>query len=105
MKPRFLACLIIFLTAASDRSSNGDGASGESFSGASAALSSFSLSLTCSVFALVAIHQAPETRSCRMRPPHLQRIRSYSKRDAGCSNRHPAYHFVWSVILSENRYL
>jgi hypothetical protein len=27
-------------------------------------LSSFSLSLTCSVFALVAIHQAPETRSC-----------------------------------------
>jgi len=40
-KPRFLACLIIFLTAASDRSSNGDGASAESFSGASAALSSF----------------------------------------------------------------
>jgi hypothetical protein len=29
-------------------------------------LSSFSLSLTCSVFALVAIHQAPETRSCGM---------------------------------------
>jgi len=28
-------------------------------------LSSFSLSLTCSVFALVAIHQAPETRSCK----------------------------------------
>jgi hypothetical protein len=24
------------------------------------------LSLTCSVFALVAIHQAPETRSCEM---------------------------------------
>jgi hypothetical protein len=29
-------------------------------------LSSFSLSLTCSVFALVAIHQAPETRPCEM---------------------------------------
>jgi len=29
-------------------------------------LSSFSLSLTCSVFALVAIHEAPETRSCGM---------------------------------------
>jgi hypothetical protein len=57
--------LIIFLTAASERSSNGDGASAESYSGVSAALASFSLSLTATVFALVAILVAPETHVAR----------------------------------------
>jgi hypothetical protein len=38
----------------------------------------------------VAIHQAPETRSCRMRVPHLQIFLKMLSRNPGSSNRHAA---------------
>src|SRR6202161_2023111 len=87
--PRFLACLIIFLTAASDRSSNGEGASAESFSGASAALSSFSLSFTCSVFALLAIHCSQNALMQDTSPRPLESDVTYDAERAAQTSRHP----------------